>query len=94
MYLGLAFAFIARSSEHSTREHASVQDTSRTIIFLVVVGASLAAAAGVHRAQPLPASERPSGPAARIENGKYVEHWGGADNLDMIQQVGVVITPK
>ncbi len=31
---------------------------------------------------------------ARIQDGKYVEHWGGVDNLDLIQQLGVVISPK
>lgn len=28
----------------------------------------------------------------RIENGKYVEHWGGADNLDLLQQLGAVVS--
>lgn len=26
----------------------------------------------------------------RIENGKIVEHWGGSDNLDMMQQLGAI----
>ncbi len=33
----------------------------------------------------------------RIENGKLVEHWGGADNMDLAQQLGGVVavaTPK
>lgn len=29
----------------------------------------------------------------RIENGKLVEHWGGADNLDLAQQLGGVVAP-
>jgi predicted ester cyclase len=28
----------------------------------------------------------------RIENGKFVEHWGGPDNLDLLQQIGAVIS--
>ncbi len=28
----------------------------------------------------------------RIENGKIVEHWGGTDNLDLVQQLGGVVT--
>ena len=30
----------------------------------------------------------------RIVNGKIVEHWGEADNLGMMQQLGVVPTPE
>ncbi len=30
----------------------------------------------------------------RIENGKYVEHWGGPDLLDMAQQLGGVVAVK
>ena len=28
----------------------------------------------------------------RIENGKIVEHWGGTDNLDLLQQLGAVVS--
>ena len=28
----------------------------------------------------------------RVENGKFVEHWGGADNLDLAQQLGGVVS--
>ena len=28
----------------------------------------------------------------RIENGKFIEHWGGADNLDLLQQLGGVVS--
>jgi len=28
----------------------------------------------------------------RIENGKIVEQWGGADNLDLVQQLGGVVS--
>jgi steroid delta-isomerase-like uncharacterized protein len=28
----------------------------------------------------------------RIENGKLAEHWGGADNLDLLQQLGAVVS--
>lgn len=28
----------------------------------------------------------------RIQNGKFVEHWGGTDNLDLLQQLGAVIS--
>src|SRR5512143_614789 len=42
LYLGLAWALIARSSAKATRDHARVQDPSRYIIFLVVVSAAWA----------------------------------------------------
>ncbi len=29
----------------------------------------------------------------RIENGKIAEHWGGADTMDMVQQLGGVLSP-
>lgn len=29
----------------------------------------------------------------RIENGKFVEHWGGPDVFDMLRQLGAVVTP-
>ena len=29
----------------------------------------------------------------RIENGKLVEHWGGPDLLNLLQQLGAVISP-
>lgn len=29
----------------------------------------------------------------RIENGKFVEHWGGADTMDLVQQLGAVVSP-
>ena len=28
----------------------------------------------------------------RIENGKFVEHWGGADTMDLVQQLGGVVS--
>jgi len=28
----------------------------------------------------------------RIENGKFVEHWGGPDTMDMVEQLGGVVT--
>ena len=30
--------------------------------------------------------------SVRIENGKMVEHWGGADNMDLAQQLGGVVS--
>jgi predicted ester cyclase len=29
----------------------------------------------------------------RIENGKFVEHWGGPDLMSLLQQLGAVISP-
>ena len=29
----------------------------------------------------------------RIANGKFVEHWGGPDRLEMVRQLGVTLTP-
>lgn len=29
----------------------------------------------------------------RIENGKFVEHWGGPDLMNLLQQLGAVISP-
>ena len=29
----------------------------------------------------------------RIENGKFVEHWGGPDLLNLLQQLGTVVSP-
>jgi steroid delta-isomerase-like uncharacterized protein len=29
----------------------------------------------------------------RIENGKMIEHWGGTDNLALLQQLGFMISP-
>lgn len=29
----------------------------------------------------------------RIENGKFVEHWGGPDVFDVLRQLGAVVTP-
>jgi len=29
----------------------------------------------------------------RIENGKFVEHWGGPDLLNLMQQLGAVVAP-
>ena len=29
----------------------------------------------------------------RIENGKFIEHWGGPDLLTLLQQLGAVISP-
>ena len=28
----------------------------------------------------------------RVENGKFVEHWGGPDLLDLLQQLGTVVS--
>jgi predicted ester cyclase len=29
----------------------------------------------------------------RIENGKMIEHWGGTDNLVLVQQLGMTLSP-
>jgi predicted ester cyclase len=28
----------------------------------------------------------------RVENGKFAEHWGGPDLLDLLQQLGAVVS--
>jgi steroid delta-isomerase-like uncharacterized protein len=54
---------------------------------------------GTHKGQflNLPPTGRPiiiSGlDVVRIENGKFVEHWGGPDVFDALRQLGAVITP-
>ena len=30
----------------------------------------------------------------RIENGKFIEHWGGPDLFNLLQQLGTVVTPS
>jgi predicted ester cyclase len=30
----------------------------------------------------------------RIENGQFVEHWGGPDMLNLLQQLGAVISAE
>ena len=47
IYLGLAWALIALSSAKMTRDHARVQDPSRYIIFLAVVGAAWASVVAI-----------------------------------------------
>ncbi len=54
---------------------------------------------GTHKGQFL--NIRPTGKSIefwgldviRIENGKFVEHWGGPDTFDILRQLGAVITP-